>query len=67
MLLTVKEMEVLCIFYDGTLSSTLDLLRHAEAEGTAPPSRAADINSLIEKLSKVKEGDNICLAFDSEE
>ncbi|MCL2392875.1 MAG: hypothetical protein FWC66_09795 [Oscillospiraceae bacterium] len=66
MFLTVKEMEVLCIFHDGTLSSTLDLLRHAEAEGTGPPSRAADINSLIEKLSNVKEGENVCITFDPE-
>jgi len=64
MLLTIKEMEVLCMFHDGTLSSTLDLLRHAEEVGTAPPSRAADIRSLIEKLSKVKDGENVCLAFE---
>ena len=67
MLLTVKEMEILCIFHDGTLSSTLDLLRHAETEGTGPPSRVADLNSLIEKLSKAEKGDNICLIFDPEE
>ena len=66
MMLTIKEMELLCIFHDGKLSSTLDLLRHAEEEGTAPPSRAADIRNVIEKLSKMKDGENVCLAFDSE-
>jgi len=66
MLLTVKEMEVLCIFHDGGLSSTLDLLRRVKAEGTGPPSWMADIDSLIEKLSKMNRGDRVCIAFDSE-
>ncbi|MCL2853939.1 MAG: hypothetical protein FWE20_13115 [Defluviitaleaceae bacterium] len=66
MLLTVKEMEVLCIFHDGDLSSTLELLRRIKAENTGPPSRMADIDSLIEKLSKMNSGDRVCIAFDSE-
>ena len=65
MLLTVKEMEILCIFYTGSLSTTLDLLRHIKTEGTAPPSRATELNSLVEKLSRMKTGDTICLAFEA--
>jgi hypothetical protein len=61
MLLTIKEMELLCIFHDGSLASTLDLLRHTEEEGTCPPSRAGDLNRLIEKLDGMKEGESICL------
>jgi len=64
--LTIKEMEVLCIFHDGTLSSTLDLLRHAEEAGTAPPNRATDISSLIAKLATVEAGGVVSLAFDAE-
>jgi hypothetical protein len=63
MLLTVKEMELLCIFHDGSLSSTLDLLKHIEEEGTCPPGRSVDLNRLIEKLSGLGDGDRVCLAF----
>ena len=66
MLLTVKEMEVLCIFHDGGLSSTLKLLRRIKDEGTGPPSRIADIDSLIEKLSKMNSSERVCIAFDSD-
>jgi len=65
MLLTVKEMEILCIFYTGSLSTTLDLLRHIKTEGTAPPNRAAELISLVEKLSRMKTDDTICLAFEA--
>ncbi|MCL2604733.1 MAG: hypothetical protein FWD90_09660 [Defluviitaleaceae bacterium] len=61
MFLTVKEMELLCIFYDGTLEPTLDLLRHVEEEGTCPPGRASDLNRLIEKLSQLEKGGRVCL------
>jgi hypothetical protein len=61
MLLTVKEMELLCIFHDGSLESTLDLLRHAEEEGTCPPGRGGDLNRLINKLSNLKKNDRVCL------
>lgn len=64
MLLTVKEMEVLCVFHAGSLSATADALRSA-AEGSQPHPRLADIKTLLEKPSRMKDGDSVCLAFDS--
>ena len=66
MMLTVKEMELLCIFHDGTLSSTLDLLRHAETESAAPPNRGAVLRSLIEKLAAVETGSTVSITFEPE-
>jgi len=66
MQLTIKEMEVLCIFHNGTLSETLDILRKAEANGTWPQTRVNDLKNLIAKLSQMKDGDNVYLAFDVE-
>jgi hypothetical protein len=63
MLLTVKEMELLCVFHDGTLSSTLNLLQRAEAEGKCPPERLNDLNNLNKKLSQLKDGDRVCISF----
>ncbi|MCL2816648.1 MAG: hypothetical protein FWD23_18775 [Oscillospiraceae bacterium] len=63
MLLTLKEMELLCVFHDGTLSKTLGLLREAENE---PPERMAMIESLIEKLSGMEDGEPASLAFEPE-
>ena len=34
MSLTVREIELLCLYYDGTLAATLDLLRQVEEDGT---------------------------------
>ena len=61
--LTVKEMETLCVFHAGSLSDTLDTLRFAEADGGVSDNRMADIRSLIEKLSRMSDGDVVCLAF----
>ena len=63
MFFTAKEMEVICVFHAGTLSATLDLLREAENE---PPERMALVQGVIEKLSGMKSGDTVSLAFDSE-
>jgi len=62
-MLTVREMELLCIFYDGSPESTLDLLRHAEEEGTCPPGKVDDLKRLIGKLAGMKPGDRVYLEF----
>lgn len=61
MILTVKEMEMLCVMHSGTLSATIDMLSKAENE---PPERMAVVQSLIEKLSSLKDGETVSLAFD---
>ena len=66
MMLTVKEMEALCIFHDGTRTATLEQLRGAIKKGGVAEERIADIQSLIEKLSKMSEGDVVCLGFERE-
>ena len=66
MLLTVKEMEVLCIFHAGSLAATLEVLQGVSKAAPAHQ-RAGDIASLTEKLSQMKEGDNACLSFDAAE
>jgi hypothetical protein len=63
MLLTVQEMEVLCVFYTDTVSATLDALRDAETRGGGPHDRTEDIKRLIEKLSHLNDGEAVCLAF----
>ena len=63
MFLTVQEMTVLCVFHAGTFSETLDSLRRVENE---PPERMATIKTLVEKLSIMKDGDTVSLAFDPE-
>jgi len=60
-ILTVKEMEMLCVMHSGTLSATIDMLSKAENE---PPERMAVVQSLIEKLSSLKDGETVSLAFD---
>jgi len=64
MLFSVKEMEVLCVFHTGTVSATLGLLREADGE---PPEKMAAVKSVIEKLSAMKPGDTVSLAFEPEE
>ena len=63
MLLTVKEMEVLCIFHAGSLPATLEALQ-SSLTGSQPNPRLSDIKSLIEKLSRMTVGDVACLAFE---
>ena len=64
MRLTVKEMEVLCVLHAGTLSATLDVLRSAAAGADASFARMEDIMSLVDKLSRMREGDVAVLAFE---
>ena len=64
MLLTVKEMEVLCIFHAGRLSATIDALRGAMSVPNQTHPRVADIETLLEKLSRMADGDVVCLGFD---
>jgi len=66
MLLTVKEMEALCVYHAGTLSETLAALRHAVEKGGAPHDRTEDTKSLIKKLSQMNDGDVVSLAFEHE-
>jgi len=61
MILTVKEMEMLCVMHSGTVSATIDMLSKAENE---QPERMAVVQSLIEKLSGLKDGETVSLAFD---
>ncbi|MCL2187835.1 MAG: hypothetical protein FWC16_02245 [Defluviitaleaceae bacterium] len=63
MFLTVKEMEILCIFYDGSLSATRDALKRVQANGTCPTGRESDLHRLINKLEGMQEGENVCLAL----
>lgn len=60
--LTVKEMEMLCVMHKGTASATLALLREADE----PPERMAIVKNLTEKLQSLKSGETVSLAFDPE-
>jgi hypothetical protein len=65
MLLTVKEMGVLCTFHAGSLPATLDILQSvASGEKGQTHPLMENIKSLAGKLSQMKEGDKVCLAFD---
>lgn len=64
MLLTVEEMELLCVAYQGTVSSTLELLRTIKGR---PPVRMTVVMSLIEKLSGLKNGETVSITFEPEE
>ena len=63
MMLTAKEMEVLCVFHAGTVSATLDILRELKNESGE---RMVHIKSVIEKLSGLKAGESVSLAFEPE-
>ncbi|MCL2047410.1 MAG: hypothetical protein FWG87_01670 [Defluviitaleaceae bacterium] len=63
MQLTVKEMELLCVFHAESRTATLEAVKSAALGAKGHP-RAADLNSLAEKLSQMQEGDNVYLAFD---
>ena len=63
MFLSPKEMELLCIFHSGTISATLELLSKADDKS---PERMALVNTVIEKLSSLKPGQHVSLAFDAE-
>ena len=64
MMLTVKEMEVLCIFHAGSLFATIDALKGAVSTPHQTHPRVADIETLLEKLSRMKEGDAVYLDFE---
>jgi len=64
MLLTKNEMEVLCIFYAGSLSATKDALQGVLTVPGQTHPRIADIETLLEKLSRMTDGDLACLAFE---
>jgi len=61
MILTLKEMELLCIFYNGTRAQTVDLLRHA-AKGSNTE-RTTELTQLANKLETLPQGATVCLAF----
>ena len=60
MQLSVKEMEMLCVMHSGTVSETLAMLRNAEK----PFEGMIIVNSLIDKLSGLEDGEEVYLAFD---
>jgi len=62
-LLTVKEMEVLCIFHAGTLPATIDALRGALSTPHQTHPRVSDIKALVGKLSRMTDGDVVYLDF----
>jgi len=64
MLLSVKEMEVLCVFHAGNRAATIDALKGAVESGQPNP-KITDIKSLLEKLSRMADGDVVCLGFDA--
>ena len=66
MFLTVKEMEVLCIFHAGTISATLASLRKSAESKATKQYRMGDVKNLIEKLSGMKDGEAVSLAFEPE-
>ena len=61
MFLSAKEMLLLCAFHSGTLSETLNLLRHAKDEDSE---RMALIKGVTEKLESMDEGSSVSLHFD---
>ena len=64
-LLTVKEMEVLCIFHAGSLSATIDALRGALSTPHQTHPRVSDVETLLGKLSRMNDGDVVYLDFES--
>ncbi len=66
MVLTVREMATLCVFHSGTLSATQSIVRLAATDVDAANANRAELLSLTEKLSGLKEGDVVSLAFEPE-
>ena len=69
MRLTVKEMEILCIFHAGTRHATLEALRkgvEAVTKSGAKQYRADDVQNLMAKLSDMRDGDIAFITFESE-
>ena len=66
MLFTVGEMEILCVFYEGTRKATLEALRSAAAEmkGIEFPKKKEAAESAIRKLEAMSDTDTIVLAFE---
>lgn len=64
MLLSVKEMEVLCIFHVGSLSATIATLQ-CVAESGQPIAQMDNVKSLLVKLSHMTTGDAACLVFET--
>ena len=63
MLLTVKEMEILCIFHAGSLSATIEALQSA-TEGAKAHPKLPEIKSLFRKLSRMADGDVASIGFE---
>lgn len=66
MLFTVEEMELICIFHNGTLSETLETLRSVGERIDFPAAKKAAVNSAVKKLSGMDKGDTVSLVFDPE-
>lgn len=61
---TLEEMQMLCVFHEGTVSATLDALRVAAKIPNANKKAVAE--SLVRKLSELKPGDTVALDFEPE-
>lgn len=66
MLLTPKEMELLCMFHAGSLSKTLDVLRDIAKDQKEMTDTIAKITSITDKLDGLQKGETISLAFEAE-
>ena len=62
MLLTVREMEMLCVYHDGTRATTVALMRGAASEAR-DKARGLELRELADKLDAAPEGDTACLAL----
>jgi len=63
MFLNVKEMTLLCAFYDGTVSKTIDLLSKAK---DGRPDVMAMITNVRVKMESMQADEVIALSFDTE-
>lgn len=63
MILSIKEMELLCIFHNGTRAQTITLLRHAAQNKNDNPTRIAELSQLADKLESLPDGASVSLAF----
>ena len=62
MIISIKEMETVCIFYNGSRASTVTLLRDA-AEETKDAARGEEMRRIADKLDTLPDGGSVCLSL----
>jgi len=62
MLVSVQEMEIICIFYNGSRAETISLMRHAATQEKTE-ARATLLSTVADKLDALEAGATVCLAF----